>query len=168
RAKTHQTQKSASNRMLARSNRWHSRLMRIKNPESAARDHKHDVATAVAKIRVSREHRVFEQVGNVAVWIDRARSKIIGVNRIIGRKRRRDHFIYPNAGPGEGAIDAAHKPVAVSRVGAFEEAGLFHRSPEFARPNDFEHITHAATEFSFRICTTGNHCDRDKGKSKIR
>ena len=104
----------------------------------------------------------------VIIRIDRIGRKIIREHRVVGRERRRHHFIKANPRPGQRAVHAANEARSVGVIGPIEQTSLLHRAAELASAHNFEHVVHPAAEFLLHVGAAGGQRRREDRRSQKR
>ena len=86
---------------------------------------------------------------------------MIRENRVIRGKRRGNDFENADAGSCQSAIDAANEACSVRGIRAVKHGRLLHRPAVLPAADNFKHVAHAATEFSFRLGAAGKQGNGD-------
>src|SRR5437773_4556439 len=140
----------------------------VENAEPAAGNNWRHIAAAEAEGTVRPKGRIGQQMRDVAVRINRVDGQVIRENGVVRRKRRRDQFVKPNAGPHQAPIQAPNKPGGVTHVRAVQQGGLLHRTADLPDPRKFGEVSHAASKLLFEGIATGcaGATTRQKGHNR--
>src|SRR5437773_4996027 len=125
----------------------------VENAEAAARKDRRNVAPAETQRSVRTERRIRQQMRLVAVRINRIHRQVVGEHRVVGRERRGDHFIKPNAGPNQTPVKSPDESGGISHVRTVKQGGLLHRPANFAAAHQFSEVAKAASELLFESKT---------------